>query len=83
MRSAAVFSNRYRMPRRLPARAAGGSRPGGHSLRRAKTRGSVTGERIAVHDAKARATRRTARKVARRSRPEVALRPDFVPLAIH
>ena len=54
-----------------------------HALRRAKTRGADTGERIARHDAKARAARRTARTVVRRLRPEILLRPDYIPLAIH
>jgi hypothetical protein len=83
MRSAAVFSNRYRMPRRLPERAAGGSRMSGHSLRRAKTRGSLAGERIAMRGAHVRTARRIARRAVRRSRPELLVRPDFIPRAVH
>jgi hypothetical protein len=47
------------------------------------TRGSSTGQRIAVSHAKARAARRTARKVVRRTRPEILLRPDYIALAVH
>ena len=64
-------------------RTSGGTRISRHLARRAKARGADIGGRIAVRVAPMRASTRTVRKVAPRARPDVELRPDYLPLAIH
>jgi hypothetical protein len=52
-----------------------------HAARRASARSVDGGARIALRNASRRTCK--ARIAARRARPEVIVKPDFVPLAIH
>jgi len=55
----------------------------GHPQRRAKARRTAAGGWIAGNGAAPHGARRIARSFARRARPELLVRPDFVPVALH
>jgi len=60
-----------------------GARMQRHTARRANARNADHGRRIAARAAVTRAAHRPARNAERRARPEIVVRPDFLPLAIH
>jgi len=67
----------------MSIRPSSGARMQRHTARRANARDADHGRRIAARAAVTRAAHRPARTAERRARPEIVLRPDFLPLAVH
>jgi hypothetical protein len=79
MRSAAVFSSRFRMPARTRTRIAGAPRARRHAARHASARAVNSRARIAAP----RTHSFVARVVARRHRPHVDERQFLLPVSMH
>jgi len=83
MRSAAVFSSRYRTNLRASMGTVGGLLPRRYGARRRASREPGRGERERARPAPRRCDPRGARHAPRRARPALVLPGDFVPLVVH